>query len=171
MSSRQSKFALPSALAVVAVCMAPVQVTGTMETPSLTGGAAAVSPVWIEYTVSGDAELQAREEDVVMCSETEDGFKAHTLGDWIITLEADGNGPGVHAVRFTVAVPDSITTLHDDNFRTDDRFYGDGTMTVESAGKDDFGFDLITAGFSGIDLQSEAEHTISVKGKLGCQVL
>jgi len=44
-------------------------------------------------------------------------------------------------------------------------------MTVESAGKDDFGFDLITAEFSAVGLQSDAEHTISVKGKLGCQVL
>ena len=131
----------------------------------------AVSPVWIEYSVTGDAELQAREEDVVMCGVTDDGLKIHTLGAWNITLEANGNGAGEHAVRFMVAVPDSITALHDDNFRTDDRFYGDGTMTVTSAGKDDYGFDLITAEFSGVDLQSATEHTISLKGKLGCQVL
>ena len=133
--------------------------------------AASVSPVWIEYAVTGDAELEAREEDVVMCSETEDGFKAHTLGDWVFTLEADGNGPGQHAVSFTVAASDTITALRDDNYRTDHRFYGEGTMTIEAAGKDDFGFALITAEFTGVDLQSEKEHTISVKGKLGCQVL
>jgi hypothetical protein len=52
-----------------------------------------------------------------------------------------------------------------------DRFNGDGTMTIESAGEDDVGFDLITAEFAGIDLQSDAEHTIGLMGKLGCQVL
>ena len=169
---KQPRLALPSALAVVAICIVPVhQVDGTIEAHASGDNAPAVSPVWIEYTVSGDAELQAREEDVVMCGETDDGLQIHTIGDWNFTLEADGSGVGEHAVRFMVAVPDSITALHDDNFRTDDRFYGDGTMTVKSAGKDDFGFDLITAEFSGVDLQSDAEHTISVKGKLGCQVL
>jgi len=172
MSNRQSKFAPLSALAVVAICMASVQhADGTIETHPSDKGATAVSPVWIEYTVTGDTEVQAREEDVVMCSETEDGFKAHTLGDWVFTLEADGNGPGEHAVSFTVAASDTIKALRDDTYRTDHRFYGDGTMTIVSAGKDDYGFDLITAEFSGIDLQSEGEHTISVAGKLGCQVL
>ena len=62
MSSRQSEFALPGALAIVEICMGPVQqAEGTIGTHSSGSRAAAVSPVWIKYSVTGDAELQARE--------------------------------------------------------------------------------------------------------------
>lgn len=129
------------------------------------------SAAWIEYTVTGDAEVQGREEDVVMCSESDDGFRAAALGDWVFHIESEQNGTGEHAVTFMISAPDDLPSLHDDNFRTDDRFRGDGTMVIESAGKDQFGFALIKAEFSGVDLQSDAEHTISVKGILCCAVM
>ncbi|MEJ2239093.1 MAG: hypothetical protein P8X82_12405 [Gemmatimonadales bacterium] len=172
MSNRQWNLVLPSAVAILVLCVVPVrQADGSSERDSWGYSVGAVSPVWIEYSVTGDAEVEAREEDVVMCSELEDGFKAHTLGTWNFTLEADGNGPGEHAVSFMVAPDHAIESLRSETARDDPRFYGDGTMTIESAGKDDFGLDLVTAEFSAVDLESATGHTISVTGKLGCQVL
>jgi hypothetical protein len=171
MSERHMKFALPGALAVAVLCTLPVQQAGALIETDLAGDRSdAVSSVWIEYSVTGDAEVETREEDVVMCSELEDGFKAHTLGTWNFTLQADGNGPGEHAVSFMVAPDHAIESLRAETGRDDPRFYGDGTMTIESAGKDDFGLDLVTADFSAVDLESATGHTISVTGKLGCQV-
>jgi len=172
MSNRHWNFVLPSAFAVLVLSVVPVrQADGSSDSDSWGNSASTVSPVWIEYSVTGDAELEAREEDVVMCSELEDGFKAHTLGNWNFTLEADGNGPGEHAVKFMVAPDRAIESLRAQTGRDDPRFYGDGTMTIESAGKDDFGLELVTAEFSAVDLESATGHTISVTGKFGCQVL
>ena len=44
--------------------------------------AALKSGAYIEYAVTGDVELTDREEEVVLCSTTSDGFMAHTIGSW-----------------------------------------------------------------------------------------
>jgi hypothetical protein len=167
-----TKLTLPGTWVLVALCLAPPH--GMDMTPDARPSGnpqLAASPVWIEYTITGDAEVTAREDDVVMCSEIDDGFEVHTLGDWIFTLDTSGAEPGEHAAQFRVAAPASAASLHDNDARTDDRFEGEGTIEIESAGKDQFGLSLIEAKFSGLELRSEADHTISVSGTLGCQVL
>ena len=129
------------------------------------------SNVWFEYTVTGDVELTGREEDVVMCSNTDDGFQAQTLGEWTLRLEAEGDGPGTHHVQYELDVPQSVTALHDDDDRTNDRFYGDGSIAIEEAGKDQFGFTLVKIAFSADSLHADTEHTIAMKGTISCPLL
>jgi hypothetical protein len=138
-------------------------------TSSAAPSAAMKSGAYIEYTVTGDVELSDREEEVVLCSTSEDGFKAHTIGKWNISLDTEGSGPGSHGVRFMVAAPPEIEAV---NVRgTDDRFYGDGTMTIEDAGKDNFGFSAVKVSFSATGLASRPGHHINVKGSFFCGVM
>jgi len=131
--------------------------------------AAMKSGAYIEYTVTGDVELSDREEEVVLCSTSEDGFLAHTIGKWNFSLDAEGSGPGSHGVRFMVAAPPEIEAV---NVRgTDDRFYGDGTMTIEDAGKDNVGFPAVKVSFSATGLASRPGHQINVKGSFFCGVM
>ena len=107
----------------------------------------------------------------MICSESSDGFNLATRGDWYFDIEAEGTGPGQHAVRFTVVAPDSIAALRDDDFRTDDRFRGDGTITIETTGTDQSGMTLVQVEFSTTTLQSGAGHTINVAGTVSCAIM
>ncbi len=147
------------------------QGAGTETDPAATLPEAQKSGAYIEYTVSGDYSVTDREEEVVMCSEVEGGLKAHTLGAWNVTLEATGRDPGTHAARITVAAPQQVTELHDDDFRTDDRFYGDGSVTIEEGGRDAFGLPAVKVTYSGTNLESDTGHVIGIEGSLFCGVM
>jgi len=127
------------------------------------------SGAYIEYTVTGDVELSDREEEVVLCSTSEDGFLAHTIGKWNFSLDAEGSGPGSHGVRFMVAAPPEIESVRASG--RDSRFYGDGTMTIEDAGKDNVGFSAVKVSFSATGLASRPGHKINVKGSFFCGVM
>ncbi len=125
---------------------------------------------WIEYAVTGSATVSDREEEVVMCSKTEDGLQAHTLGEWNFTFEAESTDPGTYAARLQVAAPDDVAPLHDDNFRTDDRLSGDGTVTIEPAGMA-MGMPLITVRFEAKKLTSDTGASIDVEGTFHCMAM
>jgi hypothetical protein len=173
------KALLPSALALLVLvgCAGSDDEARTEETQSNIEAAAtsAAAPgamksgAYIEYTVTGDVEVSNREEEVVLCSETSDGFKAHTIGDWNFSLDADGSGPGSHGVRFMVAAPPEIQSVRAAG--RDHRFYGDGTLTLEDAGKDNVGFDAVRVTFTGTGLESDPGYRISVEGSFFCGVM
>lgn len=135
------------------------------------GGGAPIT-AWVEYSISGPVTVSGREDDVMMCSSSSDGFVARAMGDWVIGVEADGTGPGSFAAEFYVAAPEQYDDkLRDDNFRTDDRFRGDGTITITVKGKDPLGLDLVEVEFNATGLESDGGIVIHVQGKLSCSVM
>ena len=142
---------------------------GGLDSPP--GGGASVSAPWVEYSISGPVTLNGREDNVVMCSSSSEGFQARTLGDWVIGVEAEGSGPGAFPAEFYVAAPERYDDrLRDDNFRTDDRFRGEGTITIAVKGKDQSGFDLVEVEFNASGLESDGGIVIHVQGTLSCSV-
>jgi len=136
------------------------------------GGGGASSPAWVEYDISGAVTLSGREDDVVMCSSSSDGFQARTLGDWVIDVEADGTGPGTLPAKFYVAAPEQYDDkLRDDDFRTDDRFRGDGTIAITDKGMGLLGLDVVEVEFQASGLESDGGIVIHVQGKLSCTVM
>lgn len=136
------------------------------------GGGGASSPAWVEYDISGAVTLSGREDDVVMCSSSSDGFQARTLGDWVIDVEADGTGPGTLPAKFYVAAPEQYDDkLRDDDFRTDDRFRGDGTIAITDKGMGPLGLDVVEVEFQASGLESDGGIVIHVQGKLSCTVM
>lgn len=115
---------------------------------------------WIEYEVAGAGEIADREEVVVMCSETDDGFQARSLGNVIIGLEAVGGGEGRHEASVSVSVGFSP-----------ERFEGDGTIVIEPTGTDALGLPLYSVTFEGNDLESPSGETASVAGTMSCSVM
>jgi hypothetical protein len=134
---------------------------------------ASVSPVraqaWIEYTVTGAVSFENREEDVVMCSLTDEAFLVHTIGEWKVSIETDTRSSGEHDATFIVAAPDSLAVLND--FSVDDRLKGDGSVVIEDAGKGQFGFPRVTLTYEAASLASEAGKTIGITGRLACDVM
>ena len=114
---------------------------------------------WIEYAVTGAVSLENREEDVVMCSLTDEAFLVHTLGEWNVSIETDNRNPGEHQATFMVAAPDSIAALND--YSVDDRLKGEGTVVIENGGNGQFGFPRVTIIFEAASLTSEAGKTIA----------
>jgi hypothetical protein len=132
-----------------------------------------VSPVRaqasIEYTVLGTVSLENREEDVVMCSLTDEAFLVRTLGEWIVSIETDTKSPGEHDATFMVAAPDSLAALND--FSVDDRLKGEGSVIIEDGGTGQFGLPRISLTYEAASLTSEAGKTIDIKGRLVCDVM
>jgi hypothetical protein len=136
------------------------------------GGNGAASSAWVEYSISGPVTLNGREDDVVICSNTSDGFKARTLGDWVIDVEAAGSGSGAFPAEFYVAAPEEYDAeLSDDNFRTDDRFRGAGTVAITVIGRDQLGLDVVEVEFNASRLESGGGIVIDVQGKLSCSAM
>jgi len=126
----------------------------------------------VRYSISGPVTLNGREDDVVLCSNTSDGFMARTLGDWVINVEAEGSGSGTFPAEFYVAAPEEYNAeLGDDNFRTDDRFRGRGTVAIAVKGKDQLGLDLVEVEFNASGLESGGGIVIDVQGKLACSAM
>jgi hypothetical protein len=113
-------------------------------------------PAWVEYEVSGGWDVSGREDDVVMCSGTEDGFMGRSLGDVIIDLEADGPGDGRHEMSIYVAD------------MTGRRFEGRGVLTVRPTGEESFGFPIYDVEFEGAGLESRDGGVLSVRGTMAC---
>ncbi|UCD24210.1 MAG: hypothetical protein JSW51_14475 [Gemmatimonadota bacterium] len=131
--------------------------------------AAMKSGAYIEYSVKGDIEVSDREEEVVLCSTSSDGFKAHTIGEWNFSLDAAGEGPGKHNVRFMVASAPEFESVRTRG--RDHRFYGDGTMELEDAGRDNFGLAAVKVSFSAQGLVSDPGYEIDVEGSFFCAVM
>ncbi len=150
--------------------MTMAEMMGDMMSGGGAGGAS--SPAWVEYDISGAVTLSGREDDVVMCSSSSDGFQARTLGDWVIDVEADGTGPGTLPAKFYVAAPEQYDDkLRDDDFRTDDRFRGDGTVAITDKGMGPLGLDVVEVEFQASGLESDGGIVIHVQGKLSCTVM
>jgi len=132
-----------------------------------------VSPVraqaWIEYTVTGAVSLENREEDVVLCTLTDEAFLVHTLGTWNVSVETDTQSPGEHAATFLVAAPDSLTALND--YSVDDRFKGDGSVVIADGGIGQFSFPRVTVTYEAADLVNGADKTIGITGRFVCDVM
>jgi hypothetical protein len=136
---------------------------------ALVSAAPAHAQAWIEYTVTGAVSLENREEDVVMCSLTDEAFLVHTLGEWTVSIETDNSSPGEHPATFMVAAPDSIAALND--FRVDDRPKGEGTVGIEDGGTGQLGLPRVVVTFEAADLTSDAGKTIGITGRLVCDVM
>lgn len=124
---------------------------------------------WIEYTVTGDASHEDREEDVVMCGLTDEAFLVHTLGAWNVSIEADNTNPGEHGATFMVAAPDSISALQVPG--VDDRLRGDGIVTIADGGMGQYGFPRVEVIYEATGLSSGEGTTIDIKGKFVCDVM
>ena len=134
---------------------------------------ASVSPLraqaWIEYMVTGAASLANREENVVMCSLTDEAFLVHTLGGWNVSIKTDTKTPGKHDATFMVAAPDSLAALND--FSVDDRLKGEGGVIIEDGGRGQLGFPRVALTYQASSLTSQAGKTIGIKGRLVCDVM
>ena len=134
---------------------------------------ASVSPAgaqaWIEYSVTGAVSFENREEDVVMCTVTDEAFLVQTIGEWNVSIESDPQIPGEHAATFMVAAPDSIEAL--DGFSVGDRFKGDGSVVKEDGGKGQYGFPRVTVTYEAASLTSGTGQTIGIKGRFVCDVM
>lgn len=131
----------------------------------------AQTEVYIEYSVTGAVTHSGRDVDVVLCSSSEDGFIIHTLGDWVINMETDSPDVGEHTAQIRVAAPQSVKELNDDNFRTDDRPTGEGTIVIESAGKGQMNIPMLKVKFSAPNLESDGGAKVSLEGTLVCGLL
>jgi hypothetical protein len=130
--------------------------------------AAQAQETFIEYSVTGSATASGRDVDAVLCSVSEDGLIIHSIGDWVFTLESASDDPGEHEAQMRVAAPDEVTALHDDNFRTDDRLTGVGTIVLETAGTGQMNLPLIRVQFSAKELTSDTGASIAVTGSVVC---
>ena len=129
----------------------------------------ASAQAWIEYAVTGAVELDNREENVVMCSVTDEAFLVHTLGEWNVSIETNNGNPGEHTARFMVAAPDSIAVLQSPS--VDDRLRGAGTVTITDGGMGQFGFPRVEVTYEAASLTSNQGNTIGIKGKFVCDVM
>ncbi len=149
--------------ASAALAAALVTLTGT--------GVRAQTDVYIEYTVAGAASASGREGEVVICSSSEDGLNVHSMGEWVFTFEAPSAAAGEHEARVRLAAPDTVVALHDDNFRTDDRLTGSGTIVVESAGTGKMSIPLLRIRFTAKGLSSDTGASVDVEGTLVCPLM
>ncbi len=149
----------------VAVALAAALMTATATSVQ------AQTEIFIEYSVTGSASASGRDVDVVICSSSEDGFNIHSVGEWVFTLDAPSAEIGEHEARVMVAAPAAVTALHDDNFRTDDRLSGDGTIVVESAGTGEMNLPLLKVRYTAKGLSSDTGATIDVEGTLVCPLM
>lgn len=136
---------------------------------ALTSVAPAGAQAWIEYAVTGTVQLENREEDVVMCSITDEAFLVHTIGEWNVSIEATDGNPGEHTATFMVAAPQSVAELQGP--AVDDRLRGEGAITITDGGMGQYGFPQVEVTYEAINLTSENGKTIGIKGKFVCDVM
>ncbi len=127
------------------------------------------SSTWIDYRVGGDATEEHREPDVVMCSEIGDGeFSMHSMGEWVITIEAPAPTIGEHEGTFLVAPPKG--KYRDEDARTEDRAKGAGMITLEDGGKGEMGMPVLKGTFSAANLSAESGFSFTLEGSFSCLV-
>lgn len=132
--------------------------------------APAAAQTWMEFSVSGTVSVSERVEDTMLCSKTEDGLLGQGGMDWVIEFEAPSAAPATHTARFRVSAPASVTALHDDDDRTDDRLTGEGSITVESAGAGQMNIPLLKIAFKADGLSSRTGATLDLTGTMICPV-
>lgn len=126
---------------------------------------------WIEYRVGGDATEEHKEADMLMCSTMDDGarFGFRSAGEWTIGVESPSASFGEHEARFELSPP--ANKYRDDNFRTDDRAWGDGTLVLEDGGKDPMGFSVFKGTFTIPALSADSGFSFELEGSFSCPVL
>lgn len=126
---------------------------------------------WIEYRVAGDATEEHKETDMLLCSTMDDGarFAFRSVGEWTIGAESPGASFGEHQARFELSPPQN--KYRDDDFRTDDRAWGDGTLVLEDAGKDPMGFRVFKGTFVIPELVADSGFSFKLEGSFSCPVL
>jgi hypothetical protein len=161
--------------AVLAVAAATV-ITLSLTTGGTAAGSVGMSPevavpqegsTWIDYRVGGDATEEHRESDLVMCAEIGDGeFSLHSMGEWVITVEAPAPTIGEHESTFLVAPPQG--KFRDEDARTEDRAKGTGTITLEDGGKGELGMPVLKGTFSAAALSSDSGFNFTLEGSFSC---
>jgi hypothetical protein len=132
---------------------------------------AASADNWIEYEVTGTVSASAREDEIMICSITEDDrFLARSLGTWIIDIDSQGTEAGTRSAEMVVAAPTGMVKVEGPPGR-DVRFRGEGTITVTEAGRDAMGMRVVEVEYSSTGLANWYEQTIDVSGSLKCPVL
>lgn len=144
---------------------APAVSQPAAEAPALARGANR-----IEYEVTGHLQASGTETDVMLCSTTEgSAMEARSLGDWVINFEVAAHSAGTHEVRLSVGAPEGM--VQHESVARDDRFRGNGQITIKDAGTDAFGMRIMEAEFSGSDLVNQYDQVIEVKGRFTCSLL
>ena len=128
------------------------------------------SSAWIEYAVTGDAQAELREDDVMICSRSEEGgLMARSLGAWTVDIETEWPGTGQGAGAFTVAAPPHVDALRGSG--RDSRLRGAGTLTLEDTGPGPLGLPSLQGRFEAPDLVSDLDHRIGIAGSFRCSIL
>lgn len=125
---------------------------------------------WIRYSIDGAATEEHEEKDVVMCSKVGDGteFELRSLGEWTIGITSPSVAFGEHQARLELSPPQG--RYRDDDGRTDDRAWGDGTVVLEDGGKDSMGFSVYKGTIALTELSSESGFSFTLEGSFSCQV-
>lgn len=132
----------------------------------------AQTDVFIEYQLTGSVTRSGRDADVVLCSPDQDGrLTVHTLGTWVFSFELPSAKPGQYEANLTIAAPDSVSALHDNNIRTDDRLSGQAMFVVQGAGRGQMSLPLLRIRFTAKGLVSELGKQVDVEGTVGCAVM
>lgn len=122
---------------------------------------------YINYKVSGNAQAQQRDDKLILCKNPSKEFQIHSIGKWVITIDAVGKGAGSHKAKFMIAPPDELKNLRSRNV-ADHRFYGEGTVVLENAGTDKYNLPAVKGKFSGRGLKSRDGFTINIQGSFYC---
>ena len=156
---------------LVALMLAVLVLPAAHGAPGYPSGAPQEGFNWIHYQIDGDATEEHEEKDVVMCSKVGDGdeFELRSLGEWIIGAATPNVSFGEHEARFELSSP--LGTYRDDDGRTDDRAWGDGTLVLEDGGKDSMGFAVFKGTFEITSLEAESGFSFTLRGSFACQVL
>jgi len=128
------------------------------------------SGAWMEYTVTGDAQAELREEDVMICSRSDEGgLMARSLGAWTVDIETDWSGAGQGVGAFSVAAPPHVDALRGSG--RDPRLRGEGVVTIEDTGGGPMGLPSVQGWFEAPDLVSDLGRTIGIVGSFRCSIL
>ncbi|MEJ2697240.1 MAG: hypothetical protein P8013_11390 [Candidatus Sulfobium sp.] len=125
---------------------------------------------YIKYSVSGNAKDQRRDDKLILCKNPSKEFQIHSIGKWVITIDAVGKGVGPHQAKFMIAPPEELKNLRKMN-SADHRFYGKGTIVLEKAGTDKYNLPAAKGKFSGMGLKSGDGFTIDIEGTFYCGTL
>ena len=90
----------------------------------------------------------------------------HSIGEWVITIEAPAPAVGDHEGKFLVAPPQG--KYRDDDSRTEDRAKGTGTITLEDGGKDALGMAVLKGRFNAAELSSDSGFNFTLEGSFSC---
>jgi hypothetical protein len=152
---------------VISVSLATQTAAAAREARPMGMAASQDNSTWVDYRIGGDATEEHREPDIVMCSEIGDGeFSLHSMGEWVITIEAPSPEVGEHEASFLLAPPQG--QYRDDDARTEDRAKGTGTITLGDGGKNQMGMAILKGTFNAAELSSESGFNFTLEGSYSC---